>query len=169
MSTDRLKADVSDWVLNWVSQHNETLGKVPCPFARNAIVSNKIDWAIVPDSSSLESLLRLTGMNGLSNELMIIGMDRASIDPINLSSLIKYVNTSVLMPNNIVALEDHPDDVEVVNGTKMNQGSWVLVLIQHLDKLNQASKILEKQGYYENWSQEEYDDVVSWRYIESNK
>lgn len=169
MSIEQLKADVSTWILEWVSQANSSLGMVPCPFARNALMGGKIDWATVPDAASLESMLRLLAINGLSNEVLIIGMDRGSISADKLSSLVRYVNTSVLMPNNIVALEDHPDDTEIVNGEAMNQGTWVLVLVQALDKINQASKILEKQGYYEHWSKEAYDDVVSWRFMKERE
>lgn len=164
MEFEKLQHDVSEWILNWVSQYNETLKKVPCPFARNALTSKKIDWATASDETSLESLLTLLATNGLSNEVLIVGMSRESITPTKLSSLIKNINTTLLMPQNIVALEDHPDDHEIINGETMNQGNWVLVLIQELDKINQASKILEKQGYYDNWSKESYDDVVSWRF-----
>ena len=164
MEFEKFQNDVSDWILNWVSQHNEKLKKIPCPFARNALMSKKIDWATAPDLKSLESLLRLLAMNGLHNEVLIVGMHRNSITSAQLSSLIKDINKTELMPKNIVALEDHPDDHEVINGEKMNQGEWVLILIQELDKINQASKILEKQGYYADWSQEAYDDVVSWRF-----
>lgn len=163
MEFEKFKNDVSEWILNWVSQYNETLKKVPCPFARNALISKKIDWATASNETNLESILKLLAMNGLSNDVLIVGMPRESITPAKLSNLIKNLNTTILMPHNIVALEDHPDDYEIINGEKMNQGNWVLVLIQELDKINQASKILEKQGYYNNWPKEAFDDVVSWR------
>jgi hypothetical protein len=67
------------------------------------------------------------------------------------------------MPKGLVALEDHPDDIEVVNGATMNQGTWALVLIQESSKLKAASDMLKKQGYYDNWTQEQLDDVVNWR------
>jgi len=68
------------------------------------------------------------------------------------------------MPHNIVALEDHPSDVEKVNGVTMNQGKWAMVLLQNTSKLNNASEILRTQGYYDKWTQEELDDVVTWRF-----
>ena len=76
---------------------------------------------------------------------------------------IEKINRVILMPNGLVALEDHPTSVEIVNGAKMNQGKWILVLIQSIDKLNRASEILKKQGYYDNWSQENLAEVVNWR------
>lgn len=163
---NQLKLDVIHWVINWVSQYNEQLQAVPCPFAKNALIEGKCNWFEVGSADALTILLESFVTNGIGNEVAIIGMDRNSITPDNLSSLIKDVNVNTLMPNNLVALEDHPDDIEDINGVVMNQGKWILVLVQALDKLNHASDALKAQGYYKNWSQEAIDDVVSWRFKE---
>jgi hypothetical protein len=52
---------------------------------------------------------------------------------------------------------------ENINGAKMNFGLCSLVLVQRLSKLNNASKVLKEKGYYDNWSKENLDDVVTWR------
>lgn len=161
---EELKNDIKEWVLNWVSVYNEQLQQVPCPFAKQALLSNKIDYAIAQDLDSVNGLCQLFAMEGLKNDILIIGMNKDCVTTNNLSNFIKNVNINILMPANLVALEDHPDDVEVINEVKMNQGKWVLILIQSIDKINQASLMLQKQGYYDNWSQEAYDDVVSWRF-----
>lgn len=165
MNVEQLKEDISKWITDWVSVHNDQLGHVPCPFAKQALLNNKISYATINDTTSLESLIKLYAMNGIPSEVFIIGMSKDFISSENLSSLTKYVNKHILMPANLVALEDHPDDAEVINGVKMNQGTWALLLIQSIDKINQASEILKRQGYYDNWSQESYDDVVSWRFL----
>ena len=165
MSIEQLKEDISKWILDWVSVYNEQLGAVPCPFAKQALLTNKIDYATAQDLDGIKGLLQLFAMGGIKNDVLIIGIDKSSITAQNLSLLVKDVNINVLMPAGFVALEDHPDDEEIVNGVKMNQGTWALVLVQELDKINQASRILLKQDYYKNWSQQEYDDVVSWRFL----
>lgn len=159
-----LKNDIKDWVLNWVSVHNEQLGTIPCPFAKQAVIADKIDYSTVQDLQGAESMCKLFAMGGLGSEMLIIGMDRTVVTPKELVTFVKDLNERVLMPKGFVALEDHPDDEEIINGVKMNQGKWVLILIQSLDKINQASLQLQKQGYYNNWSVEAYDDVVSWRF-----
>lgn len=164
MSVEQLKLDISNWVLNWVSVHNDTLDHAPCPFAKQAVINNKIDFATVNDLDGVENLCKLLLMGGINGELLIIGMDKTTVAPNILSKFIKDINNSLLMPAGFVALEDHPDDEEFVAGVKMNQGVWILILIQSLDKINQASLILQKQGYYDNWTVEEFDDVVSWRF-----
>ena len=67
------------------------------------------------------------------------------------------------MKQDIVALEDNPNDEEFVNGVHMNFGECIIVLVQRLSKVNEASTILKKKGYYDTWSKENLDDVVNWR------
>ena len=46
----------------------------------------------------------------------------------------------------------------------MNNGKYAIVFIQKSDKLDEASKFLKtKTKYYDVWSQENLDDVVTWR------
>ena len=163
MDLEKLKVDVSDWIVRWVSVSNPNLGKIPCPFAKNALLNNKIDWHWVEDANHLKLLLRSIMEQGLSNEVLVAGMDPNMITTSELSEITKQANEKWLMPMDIVALEDHPNDLEIIAGTKMNQGTYALVLIQSKTKLNQASKILHKQGYYDNWTQKQIDDVVTWR------
>ena len=165
MSVEQLKKDISKWITDWVSVYNEQLGVIPCPFAKQAMATDKIDYATAKDLDGVRALLQLFAMGGIKNDVLIIGINKDSVSAQNLSLLVKDANNIILMPAGFVALEDHPNDEEYINGVKMNQGTWALVLVQATDKINQASLILKKQGYYDNWSQEEYDDVVSWRFL----
>jgi hypothetical protein len=85
--------------------------------------------------------------------------------PWMLTKLVEVFNMEA-MKEDIVALEDHPLNEEIINGTKMNFGLCSLVLVQRLSKINKASNILKEKGYYENWSKENLDDVVTWRFNE---
>jgi len=60
-----------------------------------------------------------------------------------------------------IALEDHPSDIESVNGYILNQGTYALILLQSSKKLNNARKILEKKNYYKKWSTEYKDSVLN--------
>ena len=85
--------------------------------------------------------------------------------PKEVSDTVKTFNDNAMKNKvDIVALEDHPDDPEILNGVSMNFGKATLILVQRLTKLNTASKILKKKGYYDNWPEENYDDVVKWRF-----
>ena len=52
-------------------------------------------------------------------------------------------------------LMDHPDKHEFVSGVDMNFGQAGLLLLQRYSKLIEGSKALEKQGYYDSWSNAE--------------
>jgi hypothetical protein len=163
MSFDRFRDDVKSWVLDWVSQHNAQLGHVPCPFAKQAVLQDKIEYVWCDGLQDLNILLTGLADQGLAKDVLAVGMDPRAITPLDLSLIIKHANDRWLMPVGLVALEDHPDDVEIVAGENMNQGTWAIVLIQSIEKLNSASDILRKQGYYDRWTQEQLDDVVTWR------
>lgn len=164
MTTEQLKNDVSKWIMDWVSVHNEQLGTVPCPYAKQALLNDKIEFVFAETDLVLKQLCEFDAIFGLKNEVQVIGMNKDAITPKDLAAYVKDVNIKLLMPAGYVALEDHPDDEELINGVKMNQGTWALVMIQSLEKINNASKILESQGYYKNWTREDLDDVVTWRF-----
>jgi hypothetical protein len=62
--------------------------------------------------------------------------------------------TEILLARDMLALEDHPADVENVNGVIMNQGKYALVLVQSLSKLNTAAKQMGSKGFYHTWPEE---------------
>ena len=167
MSADRFKEDVKSWVLDWVSQHNEKLGHIPCPFAKQALLQDKIDFIYCESYDDVNLVLMGLMEQGLTNEVVAVGINPDNISPDDLRYLTTHANKEWLMPAGLVALEDHPYDPEIIAGETMNQGTWAMVLIQATSKLNAASKILAKQGYYKNWTQEQLDDVVTWRSIKS--
>ena len=165
-----LHKDIGSWINNWVSVYNENLEAVPCPFAKQAYIDNKIDIheLCTTDSNSTAALiynkLDLLTQNWPSDkEVVILGFDPTLIESSILEETISNCNQTILIPRGYVALEDHPDSPEIIANETMNQGSWALVLIQSKDKLSKASSILSRQGYYKNWSKANINDVVSWR------
>lgn len=159
---EEFKSDVTEWITKWVSVPNATFGHIPCPYAIAALAVNHIDWQFAKDSDDLRDLLDITAFD-LEKPVLIIGMHRDSITPAELIDTVHTMNRTI-MRRGLVALEDHPDDEEIVSNTKMNQGEWVLVMVQSLKKLNTASESLKGMGYYDNWTKEELADVVEWRF-----
>lgn len=164
MMLDDIKEDVSRWIVEWVNSYHDDLGTKPCPFALNALSTGSIDWLIAENGKHLRSILVSLSSDGLTNEVLVIGMHRSSITPPELNGIIESCNSEMLMPAGIVALQDHPDDPELINGVVMNQGTWVLILVQRLESLNSAADSLRSRGYYDRWSDANLDDVVRWRY-----
>lgn len=164
MDVDELRADVSQWITDWVSKRNTALGHPPCPFALQALERNQISWVCYGSLDGLKDGFKSIAEKGLDNEVLVIGLDPTVILPFNLSESTRYANEELLMPAGLVALEDHPHDIELVSGQVMNQGKWALILIQSLEKLNNASLMLSKSGYYDVWTDEQKADVVDWRF-----
>lgn len=162
---DTLKNDVEDWIHNWVSIYHPELEAVPCPFAKQAAIDEKILYCYCDDEDTVIACLKNLSSIGfdVDKEVLVIGTDPTRVSADSLQKLTNDANHSYLNYANLVALEDHPDSKEIVNGVAMNHGKWALLLVQNKNKLNKASDILKKQGYYRTWSQENIDDVVSWR------
>lgn len=168
---DRLKQDIEEWVLQFVSVHNSTLGAIPCPFAKEAILTSKIEY--IEFSNAYEHISNHDYLIAIcenityhwpkNKEIAIIGCDPMLVSVKELSSAADIANNKFLRKRGYVVLEDHPNDEEIISNVVMNQGSWALLLVQSLDKLNNASNKLRKQGYYDSWSKENIDSVVSWR------
>jgi hypothetical protein len=59
-----------------------------------------------------------------------------------------------LLTKNLLALEDHPADPEIVNGVCMNQGTYALALVQSLSDLNDKAQMVAKKGFYDTWPNE---------------
>jgi hypothetical protein len=152
-----MKNEIQKWLDDFVTKPNPLLnGFPPCPYARAAIV-DYVETDHV--SNSLEHLLE-----NWSDDVQVVCLYTATENytPEGLSYIVKEFN-KVAMPKDIVALEDHPDDEELINGVKMNFGGCIIILVARLGILNEASETLKKKGYYDVWSQENLDDVVTWR------
>ena len=95
-------------------------------------------------------------------DLVMLVFDPKVMDPETFEACVWRWNQTV--DPQFVLLDDHPDNEENINGVAMNNGKYAIVFIQKSDKLDEASKFLEtKTKYYKVWSQENLDDVVTWR------
>jgi hypothetical protein len=63
-------------------------------------------------------------------------------------------NQEVLLARDLLALEDHPGDLEIVNGVSMNQGTYALAMIQSLSDLNQKARAMASKDFYTTWPEE---------------
>lgn len=163
MDFNIVKTKLLEWMETFVEQSHPSLGNwPPCPYARSARLNNKINIL----ESNIDNLSNEVKQCLSSLELydvIIICFDHTQISVTDCESLVNRLNVE-LMPQNYVILEDHPDSIEEISGVVMNFGYCGLLIISELTKLNQASNVLKKKGYYNSWTQENLDDVVSWRF-----
>jgi hypothetical protein len=163
MNQQDIAEKLNKWMIEFVEVPNPKLGDwAPCPYARQARVNNNIAIKFA-EMLELTPVLR-ESIDTLENkEVVIICFDHTQIDPVDLQEYVTGMNNT-LMPMGYVILEDHPFSPEYINGVSMNFGPCGLLILQKLDKLNQASDQLRDKGYYTNWSQRDLDSVVTWRY-----
>jgi hypothetical protein len=160
--------NIQSWILEWVSQYNPELGAVPCPFAKQALLKDTIVYKEFSSDGVLSLRHQLYELVNNdwddTKEVLVLYSDTNTMSVDDTQNTVnQFNNTCKFLDKDLVALEDHPDDPEILNGVEMNFGKGILVLVQRLSKLNKASEILERQGYYNNWSEENLNDVVNWR------
>lgn len=159
MTHEEVVGKFTEWMENFVEQPHPSLGGwSPCPYARQARLSNNI--LIIQGTNPYADGLSLLSYDW-SKEAVVFWYE--SFDSKDFVTLVNSANKE-LMPNNIVVLEDHPNSEEIVSKVKMNFGFCPIIICQKLDKLNSAADQLRNKGYYATWNQEDLDNIVTWRY-----
>ena len=151
-----MQKEIQKWIEKFVSKPNKLLnGFPPCPYARTALIKY-----VETDHVNMLFDIMLEWNDDV--EVVVLHTPTENYTPEGLRFIVNKFN-QIAMKEDIVALEDHPDDIENVNGVKMNFGKCIIILVQRLSKINKASHVLKEKGYYDVWSKENLDDVVNWR------
>ena len=153
MDLDTVKQDIENWIVNFVEVPHPALGGwAPCPYARSARLKKSYDVHVGVDPYfDLKNRARW----GMGNrEVIIYAYDPVEWPYALFSDSLKNANREHLLHNNILALEDHPSNVEMVNGVCMNQGKYALALVQSLIDLNTKAKLIAQKGFYHTWPEE---------------
>jgi hypothetical protein len=153
MDIDQVRQDIEQWIVEFLEIPHPALGGFPpCPYARSARLKKSYEIYIGADPYyDLKNRARY----GMGNkEVVIYVYDPKEWNHDMFASSIEAANTEFLLPADILALEDHPDDVENVNGVIMNQGKYAMILVQSLSDLNTKAKLVARKGFYDTWSEE---------------
>jgi len=153
MDIEQVKKDIELWIANFLEVPHPALGGFsPCPYARSARVKNS--YAVYLGTDPYYDL-KYRGRQGMGDkEVVIYVYDPKEWTHEQLAGSIDLANQEVLVPRDMLALEDHPDDVEMVNGVCMNQGTYALALVQSLSDLNAKAKQMANRGFYHSWPEE---------------
>ena len=156
-----MKEQILKWMEEFLEKPNPNLGGwAPCPYARAARIKNKIE--IIEGDPTGEDIRELIETTDWSKDAYIFWYPFDLLDVKTFGKLNNTLNKEY-MSKDIVILGDHPDSDEVINGVRMNFDHASLQIVQKLSKLNEASEKLERQGYYDTWPKESYDEVVTRR------
>jgi hypothetical protein len=150
LDLDTVRRDIEQWIVNFVEVPHPSLGGwPPCPFARSARMKKSYDVRLGVDPYyDLKNQARW-GMG--TREVIIYVYDPVVWPYEQFSTSLTAANEEYLLPADIIALEDHPSDQEIVNDVCMNQGTYALALVQSLTDLNVKAQAMAARGFYHNW------------------
>jgi len=153
MDIEKVKADIEQWIVNFVEVPHPALGGFPpCPYARSARL--KQSYEVYLGTDPYYDLMNRAKYGMGNKEVIVYVYDPKEWSHELLSSSIDSANREHLLCKDILALEDHPDDVELVNGVCMNQGTYAMALVQSLSDLDAKAKLVAKKGFYDSWPEE---------------
>ena len=153
MDIETVKQDIESWIVNFVEVPHPALGGwPPCPYARSARMKRSFDVRLGRDPYfDLKNVSRW----GLGKwEVIVFVYDPKEWSHEQLSVSIDHANCEFLLVKDILCLEDHPEDPEIVNGVCLNQGTYALALCQSLSDLNAKAKHMASKGFYHSWPEE---------------
>ena len=145
-----VQSDIEHWIETFVEVPHPALGGwAPCPYARRARLDR--DFEVRIGVNPYFDLLAVA-QNGLGGKsVLILAYDPNEFFYSQFNSDVQAANQEVLVARDLLALEDHPGDSEIVNGVSMNQGTYALALVQSLSDLNDKAQLVAKKGFYDTW------------------
>jgi hypothetical protein len=153
LNLETVQHDIEFWIKNFVEVPHPALGGwAPCPYARKARLDR--EYAVRIGVNPYFDLLNVArdGLGGKS--VLILAYDPNEFFYAQFTSDIRAANQEVLVTRDLLALEDHPSDPEVVNGVSMNQGTYALALVQSLSDLDQKAQGIAGKGFYNTWPED---------------
>ena len=155
---------IQNWINNFVTQPNPVFGNLPpCPFARKAVVDNKVVFLEMVGTTDYATLYQtIFNFDWETKDVLCMILPQNHFSAQQTVDIAHDLN-SYWMQRDIVILEDHPAIKENVKGVTLNNGEYILYLAQSLSKLNHFSKLLETGPYYKNWSKTYLQSVKGFR------
>jgi hypothetical protein len=151
MNFEQAQLDILAWITGFVERpHPALLGWAPCPYARRARLEGKFE--IRP--GHIDPYTDLQHINIGELDVVALVYDPTEFEPDVFNQQITAVNQGFLRARDLLALADHPNSPEVVQGVTMNQGTWAIAFVQPLAKLNAHARMVAEKGYYKDWPED---------------
>ena len=161
LDLEQVHRDVEHWMATFVEMpHPELGGWPPCPYARKARLDRdfEVRLGVNPYFD-----LKVVSQTGIAKSVVIFVYESTVYTAKQFAVQIVAANTEFLLPQGLLALEDHPNLPEVVNAVSMNQGSYALALIQSLGDLNAKAKTMAQKGFYDTWPEDYLHELFAHR------
>jgi hypothetical protein len=153
MNLEQVKQDILAWSENFLEVPHPALGNwSPCPYARRARLNNQVEIRLGTDP---DHDLRSLAAQGLGAAQVVIFAYDPKLQPREkFANQLAAANQDFLLAVDLIVLEDHPDDPEIVNGVCMNQGTHALAMCQSLSDLDLKARMMANKGFYHSWPEE---------------
>jgi hypothetical protein len=152
-----IEANIIKNIQNWIVYVSETKTSNNwniCPYAKNATASRVRIYEFNPNLVEHTVNLFLEDKQRFKVWVFIC----SPLDNVEeLAKTLNHQNTQT------VWLWDTAELSGEIDGTKTGNGIYNLLLLQDKLELNAMSQNLQDKGYYSNWSQSYFDQIVSWR------
>ena len=139
---------IEEWVHNDLSVVDPDIGYAPCPFAKKALIDDRLRVVECVSRQDLWETVSVQCKNFSKKHSVIICLEE---EP---SQTYEEVEAACIAMNEWFALNKL--DLWLLSF----QTDFTMVFIQRLSELDDASKILEKTGYYKNYSKEDYLNLI---------
>ena len=167
-----IKEDISLWSKTVIEKPNKHLGNfAACPYAKSCREKKQFKIEEVHEAKQLIPTV-VDWANKLKRtkyRIAIIGCSDLSITATELDSSIEALNF-VYMPKDVYLMASHPetgdDNIDFLYDHGFDtENTFLMVLIQRYQDLEEASQKLKKVGYYKYWEADYYNETVGHRHL----
>jgi len=151
ISDESIIDHIKNWI-NYVATTETSNGFVVCPHATKALKNQRLK-ILEYDPTGLDKLVDDFRADPNIFKVWIMLADNPEIECQRLN--VEYPD--------IVWLYDIANDTGMIDGIATGNQKYDIILMQDKEELNKMSDMLNKSGYYTNWTKRYYDQVVAWR------
>ena len=149
----QVREDIENWITGFVEIPHPALGNwPPCPYARRSRLAGSFDVRLGTQPYQDLQGLAATGLQG--KEVVVYAYRPGSWPYLDFHQQLERANQDFLLAKDLIVLEDHPYDLEMVNGVCLNQGTYALSMVQGLSDLNSKARVMSHKGFYKSWPEE---------------
>ena len=139
---------IEEWVHTDLSVVDKDAGFAPCPFAKKALQDDKLRVVDCLDTEDLWRTVASQCKNFSKKYSVVICTEENAEQP--------YEQVEAICSAMNQWFSVHKLDLWLL----AFQTNFTMVFIQRLSELDDASKKLEKMGYYENYTKEDYISLI---------
>ena len=161
LDLETVQRDIEHWIANFVEVPHPALGGwAPCPYARKARLDRdfEVRLGVNPYFD-----LKVVSHTGINRSVIIFVYESTAYNYEQFHVMLESANTEFLLGKDLLALEDHPNSAEIVNGVSMNQGTYALALVQSLSDLDNKAQAMARKGFYNTWPEEYLTELFNHR------